>query len=500
MVRIGDFQWRLRCVVRKQLSMVVTMLVLVGLAAGGVSAPALAQEASNPNRRIGESTDPVTASIDVSRRTFEDGAATRVLIGRDDVFADSLAGAALAGTAGPILFTPGGAGAEPDGDVLRELARVLGQGLGCGDGSEVFVLGGENAISTQVETAIEEMGYCVDRIGGPSRVETSVLIAKRLATEAAIEQVLLARSDEWADAATGGAYAAATATPVLVTQGAALHPAVEGALAELSPDRIIALGGTAALSESVTQAAQRYGNVQRIAGAARDGTAVAIAEQLWADRQPTGITLLNGYSDIGWVYALAAAVPAALANAPQLYASDEGLSDTTAAYLDAATFSFVITVGPQSLVSDTVRSRAEGYALRPPLYLSEVRPVDSECCWDTEPASVNGTVYARNLVETVSSETTYLEYDLGRAYDRFLATIGLADDSRDAGATVQFDIFLDGQLVETHQLALGESVDVDVAVTDGLRLRLAITGLGTGVGRGVYGDAQVQTVVSVQDV
>ena len=62
--------------------------------------------------------------------------AARVVLARDDAFADALAGASLVGRDGCVLFTEGGPDAQLDPAVLAEIDRVLG------DGGEVHVLGG----------------------------------------------------------------------------------------------------------------------------------------------------------------------------------------------------------------------------------------------------------------------------------------------------------------------------------------------------------------------
>jgi hypothetical protein len=318
---------------------------------------------SNTTRRLGASTDVTTAAVDLSRGTFLDGAAQHVLIGRDDVFADSLAGAALAGKEGPILYTRGGPEAALSASTRSELQRVLGAANGCGGGPDVFILGGTNAVSAPAEAEISALGYCVKRYSGASRVETSVEIARDVVRRTGNRQVLLARADNWADAATGGAYAAASGAPIVVTQTTALHPASRDFLASTNPSEVVLLGGGAALSDDVMAAAGTFARTRRVSGAARDVTATEIAKQLWAPLSPKGVVLVNGFADNGWAYALAAAVPAAREGSVQVYVHPDQISASTQAFLDGYRYRFTVAAGPTSLIGDAVfRGVADGAA------------------------------------------------------------------------------------------------------------------------------------------
>jgi putative cell wall-binding protein len=328
-------------------------------------APPPDRDDSGTSRRLASSSDPVTAAVGLSRSVFRDGGATRVLIGRNDVFADSLAGAALAGKDGPILYTTGGTGQPLRAEVLAEVRRVLGPPKGCGAGAQVFILGGTGAVSTRAEQAIVSAGYCVKRYAGASRVETSVEIARDVVRRGGGSQVLIARSHEWADAATGGAYAAASGAPIVVTPTEALHPAVRSFLGSVRPRDIVLLGGDAALHEGVEAAVRGLGPTRRVAGPARDATAVEIARQLWAPLAPRGVVLVNGWHGTGWAYALAAAVPAAREGAVELYVVADSISPTTQAYLTRTSYRFAVSAGPPNLISDAVHRHVVAGASTP---------------------------------------------------------------------------------------------------------------------------------------
>jgi hypothetical protein len=308
------------------------------------------------------STGPqITEAVRVSKGVFAaKGAPGRqaafVVVGRADVFADVLGGASLAADKGPILYTDGPAGSG-DGPGLHtatsgEVDRLLG-----GSG-RVYLLGGTNAVPKDVERELAAAGYSVRRLAGPSRVETSVLVAEEtLRVHGSRDEVLIARADQWPDAVTGGAYAAATSTPLLLTNSGSLHPAVAGFLQRHTPARRWALGGTAALANGVVSAAK----ATRISGAERAATAVAIAERLWGRDQATKgdhYATAPSHGDDAWAFALAQAPWAAAHGAPQLLVGSS-VPPAVTAYLQRLGYGgpvtgvvFAATAVPSGVVGD----------------------------------------------------------------------------------------------------------------------------------------------------
>lgn len=294
-----------------------------------------------PAGRVADSPDPTLASIAMSQAVFAAGEAEGAILARDEVFADSLAGASLAGTTRPILYTTGGADAELRPEVLTEIQRAVGSAQGCqaSPEGEVFLLGGPAAISASAEQAIADAGYCLRRFAGASRVETSVLIAEAVVertafAQATSAQVLVSRDDDFADAATGGAYAALTGVPLVVTSTTDLHPAVADLLDQQGFEEAVLLGGEAALTSQVAEEiGARVDQVTRRAGASRDLTAIDIATNLWPQDQVRGALLVNGFVEDGFVHAIAGAVLAAVSGAPQLNTQGTVLPTSTGRYL-----------------------------------------------------------------------------------------------------------------------------------------------------------------------
>lgn len=103
------------------------------------------------------------------------------------------------------------------------------------------------------------------------------------AIDGPVEVVFVARSDDFADALAGGPLAALRTAPLLLTATNALPEDTADELQRLDPNRIIILGGPAAVSEAVEAQLATYagsGGVSRLAGADRFETAAKIAASL----------------------------------------------------------------------------------------------------------------------------------------------------------------------------------------------------------------------------
>lgn len=173
----------------------------------------------------------------------------------------------------------------------------------------------------------------VTRLGGATRTDTAVTVAKAdFPTPGSASAVVLARDDVFADALTGGPLAAAKNAPVLLTSSTILPTSVRDELTRvLSPGgTVYVLGKSAAISDGVANAISALGfNVQRVGGADRYATAVAIANALG---NPSTVFEASGVS---YPDALSAG-PAAIANHGAVLLTAGGTqAAATSAYLSA---------------------------------------------------------------------------------------------------------------------------------------------------------------------
>ncbi len=329
-----------------------------------------ASSTQRPVTRVAETDDPVAASVAVSAALFvapedaqpaeggEDPAtmtaqavqdaagvpapdarvARAVVIARSDKFPDALAATGLAGSDAPILLTPGGADVPLDPGIRAEVDRVLA------DGGVVHLVGGVAAVSQAVEDELRTAGYDVRRHAGATRIETSLRVADAIRAEfGEVGVAMMARawpdgSAGWADAVTGGAYAAARRHPVLLTRTEAVADEVVAWLQDPANgvQETVILGGSAAIT-GAAEATVGTPQVTRVFGQTRSFTAVEIARQLWRrEGAPPvqALALVDAYDPGDWPWALTASVYSAALGAPQLATRHLVPRHSTGAYLD----------------------------------------------------------------------------------------------------------------------------------------------------------------------
>lgn len=226
-------------------------VLLTALAA----APATAAE---PDRLAGGSRFDTAVSI--AGRSFPDGA-DAVYLARADVLSDALAAGALRD--GPVLLVP--SCGEVPAAVVGEVER-----LGAG---EVVALGGQQAVCDATLERLGE-GAETDRLAGEGRIGTAVAVSRRAFPDSATT-VYLAGAADSPDAVAGGSLQDG---PILLVPSAG-EPgaAVREEVARLDPERVVALGGTAAVADDTLAAAAGQRVVGRISGLTRIETAIAIA-------------------------------------------------------------------------------------------------------------------------------------------------------------------------------------------------------------------------------
>ena len=238
---------------------------------------------------------PAAFSVALSQEIFADagevgGTAFHAVLGRDDVFADSLAAGALLG-GGPLFYVPGGESGTLPAEVAAELQRILPPG------SLVYIAGGVAAVSQGIEDAVAELGYVVTRLAGEERPTTATAIAAEAARlNGDPARILVALAGNWPDAVAGGALAASESHVIVLTDGATLSPAAEAFIGEHPNAEVVILGGTAVISEAVATAA---GSDLRLSGDTRADTAAAIANAFGED--VTGAVVMQGFVDDGWI-------------------------------------------------------------------------------------------------------------------------------------------------------------------------------------------------------
>ena len=274
----------------------------------------------------------IEVAVEVSRGTPRELPVDRVVVARDDAFADALASGVLQADA-PLLLVPR-SGAIPT-PVIEELTRL--------SPSEVVILGGASAIDEAVADQLKVYSESVTRVAGASRYETAVRIAEQVPPA---DTIILARaygtpgasaSQAFADALGAGALAAVNRWPVVLTDTASLPSATVEFLSASGASRVLVVGGTAAISAAVESHVEVLGlATERIAGANRFETAIEVVKAggVESAADVDRVTLVEGTGDDAWAGGFAAAGHAAVTGSPVVLGSNDSIPTSTRGFLE----------------------------------------------------------------------------------------------------------------------------------------------------------------------
>ena len=332
----------------------VAVIVAVGVTAGA-GPPALAQtQAVEVERHAGAGRVETAAAI--SQAHFP--SAQAVVVTRADAFPDALAAGPFAAEfEAPLLLTDGAALSPATRDEIVRLGA-----------STFLVLGGEAAVSDAVVEEIAALGLEGGRRAGEDRYATAAALFGNRTVPA---EVVLASGASYPDALAAGGL---LPDQILLTDPAALPAPTDSLLAEPSVQRVIIVGGPAAITPAVeAQLTGRGLQVLRLAGDDRYATALRIFEQAVArlPDEPRPLIVVTG---VDYPDALAGGALAARLQAPILLVPPDGLTTGIAEALrgHAGRFDRVeILGGEQALpqrVADQVAAAARGETVCDPAY------------------------------------------------------------------------------------------------------------------------------------
>ena len=187
-------------------------------------------------------------------------------------YPDALAASSLAGGFnGPILLT------DPNG-----LSTSAWEQLESLCPSRVFIVGGNAAVSPDVERQVRELlgsGCAVFRVAGQTRYETSLVAAE--INPKSSDTVIVATGGNYADALSVSPYAFASGSPVvLCDKSSGLTAGAIDTIHSKAYSKAVIVGGTAAVPASVERQLRSAGvkNITRLSGATRYETSTKIAD------------------------------------------------------------------------------------------------------------------------------------------------------------------------------------------------------------------------------
>ena len=238
--------------------------------------------------------DRYATSIAISRAGFPDPVVSTpvVFIASGVNFPDALsAGPAAAALGGPLLLTSPTALPR---SVAAEITRL--------NPDKIWVVGGTGAVSSRVYSALAGLAPDIDRVYGADRYATSRAVTRLGFTVnddgglPGASSAYIATGSGFADALAAGAAAGSAAAPVVLVPGSAprADAATRALLSELGVTSIRVVGGTGAVSSSMYSSLNRVAPAQRLAGADRIASAVAVNAAAFESSE--FVYLTNAYS------------------------------------------------------------------------------------------------------------------------------------------------------------------------------------------------------------
>jgi putative cell wall-binding protein len=199
-------------------------------------------------------------------------------------------------------------------------------------------------------------------LGGSNRFETAIKISEN-GWSTSDRAVLINGEKGLVDALTATPYAYAKNAPILITAPGKLTPATANRLTKMGVKNVDVVGGTNSVSEGVVTELKNKGiTVNRISGASRYDTSLAVAKEIDKIQDVAQIAVVNG--DKGIPDAVSVAAPAASKKMPILLADNNGLNAASKKFVadESVTTSYVI--GSTGSVSDAVLNSLPGTKTR----------------------------------------------------------------------------------------------------------------------------------------
>jgi len=271
----------------------------------------------------------------VSQTTFEWAGTVFIALGTN--FPDALVAAAAGGFMGaPVLLT--GKTSLPL-ESLGEISRL--------QPDTAYIVGGTAVIGSAVEQQIRALVPTVKRLSGSNRYETSAAVSQEVFSGA--EDVFIALGTNFPDALVAAAAGGHLAAPVLLTTRDHVPQATIDEVKRLNPHQIYIVGGTAAISDTVSKELAPYGNVKRLAGANRYETAAAVAEEAFLGTCEVLLAYGGNFPD-----ALVAAAAGGYLSGPVLLVTHDGIPASTRKGLDRFKPCRVRVIGGTAVIGDSV--------------------------------------------------------------------------------------------------------------------------------------------------
>lgn len=242
-------------------------------------------------------------AVKIAREYVGAGKAAAIVLGRGDIPADALAGTVLAHKeSAPIMLVRNNAIPASVDQFIKEKVQP---------NAKIYLLGGEGAISAELENNLISRGFDIQRIAGNDRTGTSIAIANEVNSPGK-EVIIASGNNNSSDALSASAYAAAKQVPIIIQFGTKTAAQTRDYLKAAGITKTTLIGGPVVISDTVEKELLAAGHSPlRIQGETRVETSLAVNREL--PLNGTNIVIGNAHS---FVDALAGSVLAAKTGSP----------------------------------------------------------------------------------------------------------------------------------------------------------------------------------------
>lgn len=278
-------------------------------------------------------------AVEASKASYEKSDA--VILVSDKGQVDSLTGTILAyNENAPMLLIKEN---EIPKSIMDEIKRL--------NVKEVYLLGGENAISKEVEKSLSN--YKVTRIHGSNIYKTAIEIAKRFDSK----EYFIVSGEDMANALSIGPVSAQKQIPILLTSKSLPKETLDF-IKENNPHKITIIGGDNSVSSEVEEKLAQITNVERIYGKNRIETSLKIAEKFYSGIE--SVTLANSHV---LTDALIGGQLAAKSNSPIILTNDK-INNDVKEFIQLNNLSINV-LGSSEVVKDEVVYGLKGVSFLP---------------------------------------------------------------------------------------------------------------------------------------
>jgi putative cell wall-binding protein len=213
-----------------------------------------------------------------------------------------------------------------------------------------------SAGGTGVRAASDTTGLST-RLGGATRYDTATAISGQFSP--GVPSVYIATGANFPDALAAGA-AAGSQSPVLLVSGATVPASVTAEVQRLRPGKVIVVGGTASVPDSVGVALGAFatGGWIRLSGADRYATAAAVSQATFSP----GVANVYLATGANFPDALTGAALGAFNGGPVLLATASDLPQVTRNELTRLQPAHIVIVGGTSAIAGVVASELAAYS------------------------------------------------------------------------------------------------------------------------------------------